>query len=525
MLKFPWLLCLAAASAGPLLVAAPVMAAPSAVAQTPPMGWDSYDSYGAFVNQQEVEAAANYMAANLKQFGYDYIIVDYNWAWTQPQQGAIGSGTTGSGYLNQTFTTNNGVTTASPPLAMNQYGQLIPDPTRFPSSINSSGQEVGFAPLANYVHSLGLKFGIHIMRGIPRQAVFANDPISNSGYTAGQIANTNSTAPWLNQMYGLNTNSAGTALTPGAQAYYNSIFKMYASWGVDYVKVDDMLSTTYHAADVAGIQQAVTNSGRPMVISLSPGPAPVSQGAQLQQDANMWRIDNDMWDNWSNVNSIFSLANSWTPYRSTGHWPDADMLPLGTFVNPPVGTARTSALTANQQQTVITLWSIIKSPLIMGGDLPSLAGDPATTALLTNAAILNVDQNSTNNHQVSDNGSQTVWEADAPYSPDKYVALFNRTGSYGTVGTTFADLGLSPNATYDIRNLWTGADLGNFAGGFAANLPDYGSGMYLVVVPEISPLALLVCGLAGATLLRRRKAASFATSGLAASREGVSKHD
>ena len=503
-MKITDLILLTAAAACTFTSAAGAVAISPPVAQTPPMGWDSYDSYGAFVNQQEVEAAALYMSQNLKQFGYDYIIVDYDWAWTQAQQGSIGSGTTGSGYLNQSFSTSNGVTTASPPLAMNQYGQLVPDPTRFPSSISSSGQEIGFTALANYVHSLGLKFGIHIMRGIPRQAVFANDPIAGSSYTAAQVANTNSTAPWLNQMYGLNTNSAGTQLTAGAQAYYNSIFKTYASWGVDYVKVDDMLSTTYHAADVAGIQQAVVNSGRPMVISLSPGPAPVNQGPQLQQNANMWRMDNDMWDNWSNVNSIFSLANSWTPYRNTGHWPDADMLPLGTFVNPPVGTARTSSLTYNQQQTVITLWSIIKSPLIMGGDLPSLAADTATRSLLTNAAIMNVDQNSTNNHQVSDNGNQTVWEANGPNSLNRYVAFFNRTGSSGTVAAAFTDLGLSPTGTYDIRNLWTGVDLGSYTGSFSASLPDYGSGMYEVVVPDVSPLLLLFCGITGALMLRAK---------------------
>ncbi len=500
---------LAGGTAALLACAAAAMFSPhisaSTVAQTPPMGWDSYDSYGAFVNQQEVEAAANYMATNLKQYGYDYIVVDYDWAWTQPQQGAIGSGTTGSGYLNQTFNTSNGVTTASPPLEMNSSGQLLPDPSRFPSSINAQGQEVGFTALAAYVHSLGLKFGIHIMRGIPRQAVFANDPVAGSSYTASQIADTGSTAPWLNQMYGLDTNSAGTQLTTGAKDYYNSLFKMYASWGVDYVKVDDMLSTTYHAADVAGIQQAVANSGRTMVVSLSPGPAPITQGTQLSKDANMWRIDNDMWDNWSNVNQIFSLANQWTPYRSNGHWPDADMLPLGTFINPPVGTARTSQLTADQQRTVITLWSIIKSPLIIGGDLPSLSTGSFTTSLLTNSAVLNVDQNSTNNHQVSDNGVQTVWEADSANSPDKYVALFNRASSAGEVGVNFSDLGLSTNGTYDITNLWSGADLGNFTGSFSQNYAAYASGIYLIAVPETSAIWLMALAVVPAMVLNHRR--------------------
>lgn len=151
-------------------------------------------------------------------------------------------------------------------------------------------------------------------------------------------------APWLNQMQGLDVGSNGQ-LTQGAQDYYDAIFDQYASWGVDYVKVDDMLSTTYHSADVAGVAEAIAQSGRPMVLSLSPGPAPLSEASQLTQDANMWRMLNDMWDNWSDVSSAFAAAASWEQYEGinpntgSGNWPDADMLPLGSFLNPPVGTA------------------------------------------------------------------------------------------------------------------------------------------------------------------------------------------
>ena len=189
--KPPFILAIGALTA----VFATTPAARGQVAQTPPMGWDSYDSYGAFVNQSEVVSEANYMAANLKQYGFKYIIVDYDWAWTQAQQGAFGSGTTGSGYLQQTFTTRNGVTTATPPLEMNSNGQLLPDPTRFPGgTVNGIQYTDGMAYLAAYCHSLGLDFGIHVMRGIPQQAVFANDPVAGvSGVTADQIAAGNGT--------------------------------------------------------------------------------------------------------------------------------------------------------------------------------------------------------------------------------------------------------------------------------------------------------------------------------------------
>ncbi len=460
------------------------------------MGWDSYDSYGAFVTQSEVVSEANYMAANLAQYGYKYIIVDYDWSWTQAQQGAFGSGTTGSGYLQQAFTTKHGVTTASPPLEMNSNGELEPDPTRFPGgTVDGVDYTNGMAYLAAYCHSLGLDFGIHVMRGIPQQAVFANDPVAgtNGTVTADEIAAGNGTgAPWLNQMQGLDVGSNGQ-LTQGAQDYYDAIFDQYASWGVDYVKVDDMLSTTYHSADVAGVAEAIAQSGRPMVLSLSPGPAPLSEASQLTQDANMWRMLNDMWDNWSDVSSAFAAAASWEQYEGinpntgSGNWPDADMLPLGSFLNPPVGTARSSDLTQDQQQTVMTLWSIIRSPLIMGGDLPSLASDSFTTSLLTNSAILAVDQSSLGNHQVSNANNQVVWEAAVPNSASDYVALFNTGSSSGSVSVSFASLGLSATTAYDVKNLWTGADLGNWEGTFTQTLNSDASGMYEVVIAGPPP--------------------------------------
>ena len=460
-----------------MMIAAGVVRAQ--VAQTPPMGWDSYDAYGGFGNEAQVEANAQYMAANLKQYGYNTIIIDFCWSYP-----GTGSGGTSNGQLMQSYPTTNGIISGAPTpsLSMNANGELLPDPTRFPDSIQNS-TEVGFTALATYIHSLGLNFGIHIMRGIPVQAYFQNTPVAGDpGVTAQQITNagTSDQAPWLNQMYGMDTGSNGK-LTAGAQAYYNSLFNMYASWGVDYVKVDDMLSTTYHSADVTGIQQAITQSGRPMVLSLSPGPAPINQADQLGQDANMWRMLNDMWDNWTDVSSAFSAAASWNQIMGPGHWPDADMLPIGTFINPPVGSARSSALTHNQQQTVISLWSIIKSPLIMGGNLPSLASDSFTTSLLTNTNILAIDQNSLNNHQVSNASNKVVWEADVPNSASKYLGLFNIGNTTTSVSTTFASLGLSATTSYDVVNLWTNADLGHFTGTFSQSLTTDTSGIYEIV--------------------------------------------
>jgi hypothetical protein len=453
------------------------------VAQTPIMGWNSYDSYGGFVDQAQVEANAQYMAANLKQYGYNTITIDFCWSYP-----GDGSGGSGGGQLMQSYPTTNGVVSGqpTPALSMNAYGELLPDPTRFPDSIQN-GEEVGFTALAAYIHSLGLQFGIHIMRGIPVQAYYDNTPIAGDpGVTAQQIGNPASQAAWLNQMYGLQTGANGQ-LTPGAQAYYNGLFDMYASWGVDFVKADDMLSGTYQAADIAGMQQAIAQSGRPMVLSLSPGPAPVSQGTQLAQDSNMWRMVADVSANWNDVSQVFAAAAMWNQYMGPGHWPDADMLPLGTGINPPTGAPGPSGLTHDQQQTVMSLWSIIRSPLIFGGDLPSLATDPFTTALITNTSILTIDQNSLNNHQVSNTNNQVVWEADVQNSNSKYLALFNIGSAAAPVATSFANLGLSATTSYDVKNLWTGADLGYFTGTFCQNLASDASGVYEIINSAPTP--------------------------------------
>ena len=191
-------------------------------AETPPMGWNSYNCYGAAVQESEVKANADYMAEKLKHLGWEYVVIDYCWSYPHPPNS----------------TQNNPpqfrlkVDDAPVPwLAMDEWGRLLPDPRKFPSSKMSGN----YNELADYVHSLGLKFGIHVMRGIPRQAVWAKTPIKGTnGITADMIADTNSTCPWLNQMYGIDMSK------PGAQEYYNSLAELYAEWGVDYIKIDDI---------------------------------------------------------------------------------------------------------------------------------------------------------------------------------------------------------------------------------------------------------------------------------------------
>lgn len=184
---------------------------PSKLAPTPPMGWNSWDSYGTTVTEDEVKANADYMAKNLATHGWQYIVVDIQ--WYEPNARAHG------------YRANAG-------LVMDEHGRLTPATNRFPSAAGGKG----FKPLADYIHGKGLKFGIHIMRGIPRQAVRVSTPVFGSKVHAPDIANQQSPCRW-------NTDMSGIDMTkPGAQDYYDSILKLYAAWGVDYIKADNMVN-------------------------------------------------------------------------------------------------------------------------------------------------------------------------------------------------------------------------------------------------------------------------------------------
>lgn len=361
-------------------------------AQTPPMGWNSWDCFGPTVTEDEVKANADYMAAHLKKFGWEYIIVDIRW-YVQNDKA-------------------HGYNQKDPIIDMDEYGRLTPAVNRFPSAAGGKG----FKPLADYIHSKGLKFGIHIMRGIPKLAVQKNTPVLGSAVKAQDIYNTKQLCQWLGDMYTVD------AVKPGAQEYYNSLFELYASWGVDFIKIDD-LSRPYHQAEIELIRKAIDRCGRPIVLSTSPGETPIASAAHVSTHANMWRIIDDFWDNWSQLSVHFSLFEKWFPFMGPGHWPDGDMLPLGRIgIRAERGDDRMSMLTQDEQYTLMSLFIICRSPLMFGGNLPD--NDEFTLQLLTNQEALAVLQNSTNNRLLFNDGEKIAWTADDPESGDKYVALF-----------------------------------------------------------------------------------------------------
>ena len=410
------------------------------LAPTPPMGWNSWNSFATTITEAQALETASIMAEKLLPFGYDVFTVDIQWY----EPGA-------SSYEYS----------RTPQTVMDEWGRCIPAPNRFPSAAAGAG----FAPIAAKVHALGLKFGIHVMRGIPRLAVAQNLPIFGTSLHAADIADTDSVCSWNPDMFGVDMRK------PGAQAYYDSIFALYAQWGVDFVKMDDM-SRPYdaHAAEIEAAHRAIAASGRPMMLSLSPGETPVIRGEHVAAHAQMWRISDDFWDEWAMLETQFTRLENWNPVRRPGAWPDPDMLPLGRLA---LG-ARDSRFTPVEQQTLMTLWAITRSPLIMGGDLRHL--DAATLALLTNREVLAVDQASTDNrpHFVED--GMRVWTAIDPKTGDTYLALFNLRDAQREVGVRLDLLGLG--AVGNVRDLWAGRDLGPAPVRVSAVLPGHGAALY-----------------------------------------------
>jgi len=417
---------------------------------TPPMGWNSWDCYGPTVTESEVKANTDYMAQYLKKSGWEYIVVDIRW-----------------------FVENDkahGYNEKDAIYVMDEYGRFLPSTLKFPSAKSGNG----FKPLADYVHSKGLKFGIHIMRGVPVEAVKRNTPILGSKAGAADIYSTEDQCPWLKDMYTI------VAGRDGAQEYYNSIFKLYASWGVDFIKVDD-LSVPYHSKEIEMIRKAIDNCGRKIVLSTSPGETPLENAEHVMNHANMWRIVGDFWDNWPQVKEHFEVCNRWSPYIGNGHFPDADMLPLGRIgIRAERGDNRMSQLTKDEQISVMSLFAIFRSPLMFGGDLPS--NDAFTLTLLTNKEVLYINKYSRNNKQLFRQNDLVAWTAEDPKTGDKFLAVFNardqEKADSAAIPVQLEELGFDGSCI--IKDLWNNKDLGIFTKEFAPVIPQHGSGLFRI---------------------------------------------
>jgi len=422
------------------------------LATTPPMGWNSWDGYGTTVKEADFKSNAEWLAKNLKPYGWKYVTVDMEWFVTNP---------TPEGNSKTSLYT------------MDEHGRYTPALNRFPSA----GGEAGFKPLADFVHALGLKFGIHILRGIPKSAVEKNLPIAGKSYRAADAADQSDTCPWNFDNYGID------ASKPAGQAYYDSIAKLYASWEVDLIKVDCIASHPYKGDEIRMISEALRKSGRAIALSLSPGPAPLEKAAEMSQYAEMWRISDDIWDLWHStvqypqgLGDQFANVEKWAGIGRPGHWPDADMLPLGYLGPAPGwGQPRRTRLTHDEQRTLMSLWCIFPSPLMVGGDLTQ--ADDWTVSLLTNQEVLEVDQHSIGNRVAFSSDQITAWTADsASDSAKHYIAVFNRSESTQAIRRSWKELKLEPGK-YMLRDLWEHKDLGE-ADSLDVTIPSHGVAFY-----------------------------------------------
>jgi alpha-galactosidase len=434
------------------------------LAPTPPMGWNSWDCFGMDGTEDQIKATADYMAKYMKSAGWEYIIVDMGWNFGEGNN-------TWNCYFRDT-----------PPQFTDKYGRTMPNTRKFPSS----KADKGFKKLADYVHSKGLKFGIHIMRGIPWEAYEKNTPIKGTNFRAKDIAVKRAACNWYRGMYLIDMTKSG------AQEYYNSLVELYKEWGVDYIKADNMQYESLQdvVPDVEALRKAIDQSGRPIVLSLV-GWASVEKVDKLRQNANLWRITGDMWDDWSFIKEAFRVCRHWQGSITPNHWPDCDILPLGKLrIN---GTdenlARAinlyymqtlneySRLSTDEKYTLLSLWYIFRSPLMMGGNL--MENDQLTLQLLTNTEALAVNQNSSKNHELRATDSEIVWVADDPTSGGKYVAIFNISDKTSSqISVTWEELGIKGGNT--VRDLWQKKDIGKFDGSFEATINPHGCGLYKI---------------------------------------------
>ena len=420
------------------------------LAQTPPMGWNSFDSYGVYLHEKAAMENLEAFAEKLKPHGYEYFVIDAGWFGEfELQPGTIYPAEKHAKKMN-----------------FNEYGLLQPSETYFPN---------GLQPIIDRCHELGLKFGLHLMRGIPREAYRLDLPIKGTEYTAKDITDTTSICVWNDQNYGVDMSK------PGAQEFYNSLINQMADWGVDFIKYDDLVP---FPEEIKAIAKAIEQSGRPMVYSLSPGNGADPNHIEEFKTAHMLRVTADIWDEQKGIDEAFEAWRKWQGKEEPGFWIDMDMIPFGKLqlMSPKPegvqgdeskaeliqkmkagelenfellsgkGFTRQSKFTKDQMYTFITLRALAASPLMMGGDLPTL--DEFSLKLITDEEMIACNQNGVMGHLTYDANGIEIWNTPKKESEDGWIGIFNRTSEVNKVSLKIEDLGLDVNQNFDFENLW-----------------------------------------------------------------------
>jgi hypothetical protein len=453
---------LAAAVAAPLAAGIATAAAPAAHAEANPprgtdtkpvLGWSSWSFYRKTTDAADVEAQAKAMrSSGLEAEGYKYINLDDFWYQCPGPQGPN----------------------------VDAYGRWVTDATRFPAGPNG---ENGIAAVASYVHHLGEKFGIYVTPGISNQAVAQNTPVKGTTYTADQIATGATEANYnCKGMQGIDYSN------PGAQAYVDSIVDEYASWGVDYIKLDGIKDN--NGPDIEAWSNAIRQSGRPMQLDTTEGEYTTAIAPVIDQYATQFEYSPDVEEggrathgltDYASIAIRFDTLALWQPYSGSkvDAYDDFDSVEVGNGTNPasatnPFGSVSYpdgDGLTPDERQTQLSLWALGASPLILGTDLTHL--DPLDLSYLKNRAVLAVDQDGIAASRIANDSTDQVI-AKTEHDGSVVVGLFNTSTAPEVVSTTASAIGLPAGSGYIENNLWTNGKVTKTGATISATVPAHG---------------------------------------------------
>jgi hypothetical protein len=419
-------------------------AADNGVERTPVLGWSSWSYLRDNPTATNIEAEARALHdSGLQRLGYDYINLDDFWYQCPGSQGPNVDAT----------------------------GHWVIDPSRFPPH----GEESGIKVVADYVHSLGLKFGIYLTPGVSMQAVAQHSRIAGTPYTVDQIAEPSITEN--------NYNCGGMVRIdyskPGAQAYTNSWADLLASWGVDYLKFDGVGND--NTPDIKAWSTALRQTGRPIVLNITQGSYTSAIAPTLMKYANQWEFapDIECYDceqgsnsypltSWSDVASRFDYVAAWQPYAGPGGFNDYDSIEVGNGAD--------DGITPVERQTQMSLWALGASPLILGVDLTRL--DPTDLGYLRNTDVLAVDQDSIAAKRVVNTGTEQVFAKTEP-NGDTIVGLFNTSAAARVVSVSAHAAGLPAAARYRLDELWTHR-MTTSGSTISATVPAHGVALYRI---------------------------------------------
>lgn len=426
----------------------------------PLLGWNSFDSFGGYLHEQAAFEQLEAFAAKLAPHGYEYFVVDIGW---------YGEYELKPGTLFPSPETKHAMDAH-----LDEHGLPLPSKCYFPG---------GFDALIDRTHKLGLKFGVHLMRGVPRKAVERKLPIKGlEDVTCADIADTSSTCPWCHYNYGIDMSKSG------AQEYHDALVQQLADWGVDFIKADDI---TAYPDEILAYVQAIQRCGRDIKLSLSHGGEADPKLMPVYRQADMVRMTKDIWDDPESIERSYNAWAHWQPFTEPGFWPDLDMIPFGDLQtmspepgrgeladgqNPSLcgkGFRRTDQLNADERRTFMTQRILSASPLMYGGDMATMSDE--VVELLTKSRALACNQNGVSAREIYMRGDVQVWRAENRTELGcGWLGVFNRNPARQPEDLilTADRLGMAPGT--QLQNVWESARIGTLAEHPHLKLPPLG---------------------------------------------------